>query len=182
MSDPTLIADIAANLPGTITVLQEMENPYDSNNELYDDFESGWYSGYVSMSFATMYMGGEATKSIKTSEQFGQATAGLATKIDKVKEFMKVSRKIDSFAVFLVDDSGSLGLLDFPEVFGKISSDAKKFKVKESLETLQQNGVSDDAIRAYLSDVSDISDIERSGKFTTDLINNANENSFKGLA
>ena len=70
MSDPTLIADIAANLPGTIIDLQEMENPYDVNDGLYDDFETGWHSGYVSMSLATMYMGAEVTKGITSSEQF----------------------------------------------------------------------------------------------------------------
>ena len=111
LSDPTLIADIAANLPGTITDLQEMENPYDANNELYDDFESGWYSGYVSMSLATMYMGGEVTKGIKTSEQFVDATSGIASKLDDIGIVLKNSGSLAKTRIIylLIDDTASLG-------------------------------------------------------------------------
>ena len=93
MSDPTLIADIAANLPGTIIDLQEMENPYDVNDGLYDDFETGWYSGYVSMSLATMYMAAEVTKGITSSEQFIQATSGITSKLDDIGIVLKNSNR-----------------------------------------------------------------------------------------
>ena len=142
LSDPVLITDIAANLPGTITDLQEMENPYDANNELYDDFESGWYSGYVSMSLATMYMGGEVTKSIKTSEQFVDATSGIASKLDDIGIVLKNSGSLAKTKIIymLIDDTASAYLGgQGPRVAKAVSKmDISEVKTKQLVDDLQK--------------------------------------------
>lgn len=44
IDDPVLLGQIVTSLPGVIKEQQELENPYDEDDPLHDEFAEGWYS------------------------------------------------------------------------------------------------------------------------------------------
>lgn len=140
-SDPVLLGRIVTSFPEVIKEQQELENPYDEDNPLHDDFADGWYSGYITMSLATAYMGNEVTKSIKTSEQFAQATSGLANRMEEVSALLKnvASLRKARIVYFLMDETASLGGegADLTEIISKMGlTDVKSVRLVDDLERI----------------------------------------------
>ena len=181
LSDPTLIADIAANLPGTIIDLQEMENPYDVNDGLYDDFETGWYSGYVSMSLATMYMGAEVTKGITSSEQFIQATSGITSKLDDIGIVLKNSGSLAKTKIIymLIDDTASLGGDGSRYAKAASKMDITEIKTKQLVDDLQDVQVS--KLGAATDEDKLCTLLSRAGDDGVSFVNSIDENKLKKL-
>ena len=182
VSDPVLLGQLVASLPQSVKDEEELENPYAVDDPLHARFSGSYYSGYIAMTLVTIYLGNEVLKCVTSSEQFARLTGGLASKMDKLAVFLRASSRVDSFALFLADDSGSLGLGDFADLFAKLQTMGKKASFEKTLEVLQGRGISDAVIRGYLGDISKIKDVKGSDKFVTKLIQDKSVDNFKSLA
>lgn len=110
-------------------------------------------SGYIAMSLATAYMGSEVTKSIKTSEQFVDATSGLASRMDDVKVLLKSSGSLAKTRTiyFLIDETAS---------FGGDGSRYAKAASKMDISEVKTRFLVDDLLDVQLSKLAAVTDEE----------------------
>ena len=110
-SDPALLGQLIASLPQSVKDQQELENPYSLDDPLHNSFAGGWYSGYIAMSLATMYLGNEALKGITSSEQFVSLTSPIVEQMDSIVAALKTSRSLIKArtTILLLEETASLG-------------------------------------------------------------------------
>ena len=142
LSDVGLLADLVASLPDSVKEKQNIENPYAEGTALYDSFAEGWYGGYIASQIALMVVGEEAVKAVKSSEEFAQITKVVLTKMDDVKAALSASKAFgvtEKFAVFLADETASLGLAAPAEILGGIKTAAKQVVFLKQVKRLLAN-------------------------------------------
>ena len=98
MNDLGLLGKLLAAMPQQIVEdiqkKQDRNNPYDpqTESERYDAFEAGYYVGYGAYYLSSLVVGGQATKSVKSSNQFQQ----LVDRLDSNGRVTQANRYLDA--------------------------------------------------------------------------------------
>jgi len=134
VSDPALLGQLVSSLPQSVIDEQELANPYSEDSELHATFAAGWYSGYIAGQLFMMWAGGEAVKSIASSEQFARISDSVLSKLDDAKAALKASRTFGVTAkvgMLLAGEPGSVQPGTLIRVLEKVKYAANKAQVSK---------------------------------------------------
>lgn len=91
---PKLLAAMPEQMVEDLREKQDRNNPYDPDTEAdrYEAFEAGYYLGYGGYVLASMVVGDQATKSVKSSSQFQK----VVDKLDRNGRVTQANRYLDA--------------------------------------------------------------------------------------